>query len=87
MSTYRGILPSSRDQYAPAPQTEISTYDLGDLRSELDDRIGDLIEKTAHRYVPRDVAKHVRRNIVSDIADKIVQWDNDHGTGEANCHG
>lgn len=85
--TYSGILPSSRVLFAIAAEPEHTTYDLGDLRAELDNRIGDLIEKTAHRYLPRDVARHVRRNMVSDIADKIVRWDNDHGTGEANCHG
>lgn len=65
-------------------QTEITVedytaYDRGDLCSELDRALGDLIERTMHRYMPREEAKAERHNSINNFADKVIARDKAHG--------
>ena len=53
-------------------QPVINGYDLGDLLSEIDDQIGQAIERTAHRYVPRPIAQDLRKRIVKQVADYAI---------------
>ncbi len=54
---------------------DYTAFDRGDLCSELDRVLGDLIERTMHRYMPRKTAGQVRRNIVQELADKVIDYD------------
>ena len=54
---------------------DYTTYDRGDLCSEIDRALGDLLERTMHRYFPRKDAHQVRRHTISDLADKVIDYD------------
>ena len=54
---------------------DYTAYDRGDLCSELDRALGDLIERTMHRYMPKKMAHNVRRTTVSGLADKVIEYD------------
>lgn len=69
------------DEYAvnttgfDADRSVINGYDLGDLLTEIDDQIGQAVERTAHRYVPRPIAQDLRRRIVKQVADYAINHD------------
>lgn len=54
---------------------EYTAYDRGDLCAELDRALGDLIERTIHRYMPREHARDVRRQMCEDLADIVIDYD------------
>lgn len=60
---------------------DYTAYDRGDLCSELDRALGDLIERVLHRYMTREEAQVERRNSIGDFADTIIQRDKAHGKG------
>lgn len=66
-----------------APE-DYTTYDRGDLCSELDSVLGDLIERTMHRYMPRKIAGAIRRNLIGELADKVIEYDQTHGKSSSN---
>src|SRR6476660_3302 len=57
---------------ANAEQSVINGYDLGDLLTEIDGQIGQTIEKTAHRYVPKPIAQDLRKRVVRQMADYAI---------------
>lgn len=54
---------------------DYTAYDRGDLCSELDRVLGDLIERTMHRYMPRELARATRRNKINELADGVIDYD------------
>lgn len=50
-------------------------YDKGDLLSDLDRQMGDAIERAVNRYLPRDIAQQVRREMVKEIGEKVITFD------------
>ncbi len=58
---------------------DYTAYDRGDLCSELDRALGDLIERVIHRYMPQELAGDVRRQICGDLADIVIDYDKSHG--------
>ena len=54
---------------------DYTAYDRGDLCSEIDRALGDLLERTMHRYMPRQIAKEVRRTAIDKLADKVIRYD------------
>lgn len=63
---------------------DYTAYDRGDLCSELDRALGDLIERTMHRHMPRKIAQAIRRNLIGELADKVIEYDQSHG--KSNGH-
>ncbi len=63
---------------------DYTVYDRGDLCSELDRALGDLIERTMHRYMPRKIAQSVRRNKINELDDSIIGYDQTHGKSNSN---
>jgi hypothetical protein len=53
-------------------QPMVNGYDLGDLQVEIDDQIGQIVEKIAHRYMPLPIARDERKRIVRQMADRAV---------------
>ena len=49
--------------------------DMGDLCAELDQRIGDPIERAVGRYLDKAITRHIRENVVHDLAEKIITYD------------
>ena len=49
--------------------------DVGDLCAELDQRIGEPIERAVGRYLDRQITKHIRENVVRELAEKIITYD------------
>lgn len=70
--------------YVEASIDDYTAYDRGDLCSELDRVLGDLIERTMHRYMPRKIAQSVRRNKISELADSVIGYDQTHGESNSN---
>ena len=58
---------------AAANLTEQSAYDMGDLLSEIDEAMGPIIERIAHRYLPKPMAQDIRKKFVRQVADTVVQ--------------
>lgn len=52
-----------------------SAYDVGDLLSEIDEAMGPIIERTAHRYLPKPMAQDIRKKFVRQVADTAIQYD------------
>lgn len=52
-----------------------TTYDRGALCEELDAVLGDQIERTMHRYMPKSAAKEERRDAAKHFADRIIAYD------------
>lgn len=63
---------------------DYTAYDRGDLCSELDRALGDLIERTMHRYMPRKIAQSIRRNKISELADSVIGYDQSHDKSNSN---
>jgi hypothetical protein len=54
---------------------DYTAFDRGDLCADIDRAMGDLIERTMHRYMPRDLAQGVRRQLCGDLADIVIDYD------------
>lgn len=50
-------------------------FDKGDLLSDIDRQIGDVIERTVNRYLDREMARQIRKVAVEDIGEKIITFD------------
>ena len=64
--------------------TELATddytaYDRGDLCSEIDRALGDMLERVINRYMPGDLARDVRHQICGDLADIVIDYDKSNG--------
>ena len=72
MSEAQVFICSGRLMTVPIDHT---AYDRGDLCVELDQALGDLIERIAHRYIPKQSAHNLRRKTITDIADSVIAHD------------
>jgi hypothetical protein len=59
---------------------DYTAFDRGDLCADIDRALGDLIERTMHRYMPKKIAHNVRRAFVSELADKVIEYDKSQGS-------
>jgi hypothetical protein len=59
---------------------DYTAFDRGDLCADIDRALGDLIERTMHRYMPHDLAQGVRRQLCGDLADIVIDYDKSQGS-------
>ena len=57
------------------PAEDLIGYDRGDLLTDLDRQIGDVIERAVNRYHDRELARQLRKTTVEDLGDKIITFD------------